>query len=163
MGNAAVNDKGQRRVTRTSVLGNAARGGHKPTEERRNKMKFVMIDKGYKYATEDGSITLVKDWYKVRTIETVHHCMDKYEERTRWSIYGLEENVIYSRHTLNEAKRFVEETLTRELGELQREYSLFDESTTNKRRGERIRELRRMLGCECKARECRRSPRVVNR
>lgn len=72
-------------------------------------MKFNMVIKGYKYVSEDGKITLIKDWYKVRTVETVHHCMDKYEERSRWNIYGLEENVIYSKPTLNEAKRFVNE------------------------------------------------------
>lgn len=126
-------------------------------------MKFVMVDKGYKYASEDGKITLVKDWRRVCTVETVHHCMDKYEWRSDWNIYGLEENVIYSRHTLNEAKRFVEETLTRRLGELMSSYSALDNSSENVERGERIRELRRTLGCVVKPKACRRPPRVQNR
>lgn len=73
-------------------------------------IKFKMVQKGYRYESEDGTIVLEKDWYKVRTVETVHHCMDKYEERSRWNIYGLQDcgkNVVYSRPTLNEAKAFV--------------------------------------------------------
>ena len=125
-----------------------------------------MVEKGFKYSTEDGKIRLEKCQKYVRTVRTVHGCMDKYEWRFYWGIYGLQEDghdVIYTQRTLNEAKRFVEEKLTRELGELLEAYSIFDNSIENVERGERIRELRRTLGCVVKPKACRRPPIVVNR
>lgn len=54
--------------------------------------------------------------------------------------------------------------LVRELGELQRAYTLCDKSAENKARGERILEIKAELGIKpCEPRKNRRPPRVVNR
>lgn len=125
-------------------------------------MKFVMVQKGYRYETTDGKIALEKGWRRVCTVRTVHGCMDKYEEVSYWMVYGIG-SALYEFHLLRDAKAFVEKKLTEELAELQGEYDLFDESTTNKERGARIRELRNVLGLTCKPRASRRPPRVINK
>ena len=75
-------------------------------------IKFKMVQKGYCYETEDGKIKIEKGQEYVRTIRTCHGCMDKWEWKFYWNIYGIEEDghpVIYRQKTLNEAKAFVRE------------------------------------------------------
>ena len=53
--------------------------------------------------------------------------------------------------------------LIKELGELQRLYSLCDKSEENKQRGLRILEIRKELNLICKPRKNRIPPRVINK
>lgn len=53
--------------------------------------------------------------------------------------------------------------LTRELGELQRNFSLTDKSEENIKRGERIKEIRKELNLISESRKNKRPAKIVNR
>lgn len=54
-----------------------------------------------------------------------------------------------------------EETLSRELGKLQRDYTLMDKSPENIAKGERIKEIKKELGLVTKQKKNRRPPRII--
>lgn len=130
-------------------------------------MKFDMIIKGREYATPDGAYKIIKEWKKSRKRISEFSDTEKWVWETFWCVKSVKiptaERFIYKSHLLKDAKAFVEQKYTEELGKLNEEFSLLDDSPEMKAKGERIRELRTVLGTVTKPREDRRPPRVVNR
>ena len=71
-------------------------------------MKIVMIEKGYKYGTEDGSITITKNWTKCRMHVNEHSTLDSYRTVSYWFVKDAE-NKGFAFKTLAQAKKFINE------------------------------------------------------
>ena len=135
--------------------------------KRGDNMRFDMVIKGREYATPDGAYKIIKEWRKERKRISEYSDKEKWVWETYWCVKSVAiptaERFIYKSHLLSDAKAFVERKYTEELGKLRSEFDLSDESPEMKAKGERIVELRAVLGGISKPRECRRPPRVVNR
>ena len=70
-------------------------------------MKFIMVDKGWEYSTEDGAIRIKKDQYRARQHKSEFATLDSYHWITTWNVYGLKDYHVCTFPTLAEAKRFI--------------------------------------------------------
>ena len=64
-----------------------------------------MIDKGYEYQTE--GYVLRKTYQRKAITHTGFSVLDRYAWVQSWNVYPIDENRIYSFHTLKQAKAFI--------------------------------------------------------
>ena len=69
-------------------------------------MKFEMIEKGFEYAT--AGYRIKKSYRRVAKTHCGFSTLDRYGWEQEWNVYPENERIIYSFHTLKEAKAFIE-------------------------------------------------------
>lgn len=74
-------------------------------------MKFIMVEKGYEYKTEDGRYTIKKSWERVRVNPEKYASSLLAPRKTisKWTVYPEGQPIIRQFHKLADAKAWIQE------------------------------------------------------